>query len=52
VLGGDVRIGDDTRLYPRVTIYHDCTIGDRCILHSGVVIGADGFGMAPDAGAG
>ena len=50
VVGSNVRIGDDTRLYPRVTLYHDCTVGDRCILHAGVVIGADGFGMAPDAG--
>ncbi len=50
VVGSNVRIGEDTRLYPHVTIYHDCTLGDRCILHSGVVIGADGFGMAPDAG--
>jgi len=50
VVGTNARIGDDTRLYPRVTIYHDCTIGDRTILHSGVVIGADGFGMAPDQG--
>ncbi|APV52112.1 UDP-3-O-(3-hydroxymyristoyl)glucosamine N-acyltransferase [Betaproteobacteria bacterium GR16-43] len=50
VVGSNVRIGDDTRLYPRVTIYHDCTVGDRTILHSGVVIGADGFGMAPDQG--
>jgi UDP-3-O-[3-hydroxymyristoyl] glucosamine N-acyltransferase len=49
-IGSNVRVGDDTRLYPRVTIYHDCTVGDRTILHSGVVIGADGFGMAPDAG--
>ena len=28
-------------------IYHDCEIGDRCILHAGAVIGADGFGFAP-----
>jgi len=50
VIGTNVRIGDDSRLYPRVTIYHDCTLGDRTIVHSGVVIGADGFGMAPDQG--
>jgi UDP-3-O-[3-hydroxymyristoyl] glucosamine N-acyltransferase len=46
VLGSGVEIGAGTRLYPRVTIYHDCVVGSRCILHSGVVIGADGFGMA------
>ena len=39
-------IGAGTRLHPRVTIYEGCMIGDRCILHSGVVVGADGFGMA------
>ena len=50
VIGEDVTIGKDTRLHPRVTLYGGCTVGERCILHSGVVIGADGFGMARDAG--
>lgn len=45
------RIGANTELKSRVTISEDCVIGDRCILHSGVVIGADGFGFAPNAGA-
>jgi UDP-3-O-[3-hydroxymyristoyl] glucosamine N-acyltransferase len=49
-VGRDCQVGDDTRLHPNVTIYHGCVVGNRCILHSGVVIGADGFGMAPDAG--
>ena len=31
---------------PSVTVYHGCVIGERVILHSGVVIGADGFGIA------
>ena len=35
-------------LKSRVTIGEDCVVGARCILHSGVVIGADGFGFAPD----
>jgi len=48
VIGDDVEIGVDTRLWPRVTVYHDCRIGERVILHSGVVIGADGFGIALD----
>ncbi len=43
-----VAIGDDTILYPQVSIYYACRIGKRCILHSGVVIGADGFGFATD----
>jgi UDP-3-O-[3-hydroxymyristoyl] glucosamine N-acyltransferase len=34
-----------------VTVYDGCSIGERCVLHSGTVIGADGFGMARDEGA-
>lgn len=45
-IGEGVVIGPGTRLYANVTVYHDCVIGDRVILHSGVVIGADGFGIA------
>ena len=44
-------IGADTELKSRVTVGEDCVIGERCLLHSGVVIGADGFGFAPSAGA-
>jgi len=43
-------IGDDTQLMPRVTLYPGVRIGERCLLHSGAVIGADGFGFAPDGG--
>jgi UDP-3-O-[3-hydroxymyristoyl] glucosamine N-acyltransferase len=50
VLGDGVRIGAHTRLYPRVTVYSECSLGERCIVHSGVVIGSDGFGMAPFEG--
>ena len=49
-LADQVRVGRDCRLFASVTVYHDCVIGDRAILHSGVVIGADGFGLAWDAG--
>lgn len=45
------RIGAFTTLKSRVTVGEDCTIGERCLIHPGVVIGADGFGFAPDAGA-
>ena len=41
-------IASDTLIYPSVSIYHDSQIGERCIIHSGAVIGADGFGFAPD----
>jgi UDP-3-O-[3-hydroxymyristoyl] glucosamine N-acyltransferase len=50
VIGEDVTIGDDTCLYPRVVIYPRCSLGKRVILHAGAVIGADGFGIAPEAG--
>jgi len=45
------RIGAASVLKARVNVGEDCIIGERCILHPGVVIGADGFGFAPDAGA-
>lgn len=41
-------IGSDTLIYPNISIYSETTIGERCIIHSGAVIGADGFGFAPD----
>lgn len=49
ILAG-ARIGNDTQLMPRVTLYPAVRIGERCLLHSGAVIGADGFGFAPDDG--
>jgi UDP-3-O-[3-hydroxymyristoyl] glucosamine N-acyltransferase len=45
------RIGAGTVLKARVFVGEDCVIGERCTLHPGVVIGADGFGYAPNAGA-
>lgn len=48
VLERGVRIGALTVLKSRVTVSEDCVIGERCILHPGVVIGADGFGFAKD----
>lgn len=45
-VGENCRLGDGTVLYPKVTLYQDVTIGKRGILHSGAVIGADGFGFA------
>jgi UDP-3-O-[3-hydroxymyristoyl] glucosamine N-acyltransferase len=47
-VGEEVTIGTGTRLFPHVTIYPRCVVGSRVRLHSGVVIGADGFGIAPD----
>ena len=45
-VGHNVSLGDDCLLYPGVKIMRDCTVGSRVILHSGVVIGSDGFGFA------
>jgi UDP-3-O-[3-hydroxymyristoyl] glucosamine N-acyltransferase len=44
----DCVIADDALVYPSVSIYQGSQIGKRCIIHSGAVIGADGFGFAPD----
>lgn len=41
------KVGNECKFYPNVSVYHDCVIGNRVILHSGCVIGADGFGFAP-----
>lgn len=49
VIMDDVEIGDDVTIYPNATVYKGCKIGNRCILHAGTVIGADGFGFAPTA---
>ena len=46
-IGENVTIGENTILFPGVKIYHDCQIGSNCMIHSGAVIGADGFGFAP-----
>lgn len=49
-IGDDVVIGDDVTIRSGVRIYEGCKIGNRVILHSGAVIGADGFGFAPQDG--
>ena len=49
-IGADAVIGENTRIAARVTVGERCVIGERCIVHSGVVIGADGFGFAPHRG--
>lgn len=42
-------VGENCLFYPGVSVYHGCRIGNEVILHSGSVIGADGFGFAPSA---
>lgn len=46
-LGDNVTVGDNTILHSGVKIYANCKIGSHCTFHSGVVIGSDGFGFAP-----
>jgi len=43
-----VRVGADCHLHARVTLAHHVVLGDRCIVHSGAVIGADGFGLVTE----
>jgi UDP-3-O-[3-hydroxymyristoyl] glucosamine N-acyltransferase len=47
-IGAGTCLGASCRLYAGVHIYHSCTIGDRVIIHSGAVIGADGYGFAQE----
>ncbi len=48
-IGENVVIGEGTKIYAGATIYRDCVIGENCTIHSGAVVGADGFGFAPNA---
>jgi UDP-3-O-[3-hydroxymyristoyl] glucosamine N-acyltransferase len=50
VVGQRSRLGENTRLHANVTLYHDVIVGANCIIHSGAVLGADGFGFAPNQG--
>ncbi|XKH01283.1 UDP-3-O-(3-hydroxymyristoyl)glucosamine N-acyltransferase [Marinobacter nauticus] len=51
IIGARSRIGDHTVIRPRVTLAHDVTVGQRCHILSGAVIGSDGFGFANEQGA-
>lgn len=46
-IGKNAIIGDQVVLYPGVRIQAECQVGDRCMIHANTVIGADGFGFAP-----
>ena len=48
-IGDDVHIGADCALFSNVSVYHGVRIGDRVTVHSGAVIGADGFGLTRSA---
>ncbi len=46
-IGDNVSLGNNCRIYPGVKILFDCVIGNECTIHPGAIIGADGFGFAP-----
>lgn len=48
VIEDDARLGEQCSIYPNVTIYKGCCLGNNVTIHSGSVIGADGFGFAPN----
>lgn len=50
VIMDGVSVGDDTRLTANITLCQGVILGSRCVLQPSVVIGADGFGLAPDQG--
>lgn len=47
-IGDNVTIGNDTIIFAGAKIYSECTIGNNCVINSGAIIGADGFGFAPN----
>ncbi|MDP6455864.1 MAG: UDP-3-O-(3-hydroxymyristoyl)glucosamine N-acyltransferase [Candidatus Marinimicrobia bacterium] len=50
VVGSSTSIGTDSELKYHVTLYHDCVIGENVLVHSGTVIGSDGFGFTTEKG--
>ncbi len=48
VIGREVKIGNECHIYPNVTVYPGARLGDRVIVHSGAVLGSDGFGYVRD----
>jgi len=46
-IGDNVNIADDCTIYAGVRVYFDCVLGNRVVVHSGAIIGSDGFGFAP-----
>ena len=47
-IGEQVQIGNGCQIFPNVTIYTGCRLGNNVTIHAGTVIGADGFGFAPN----
>jgi UDP-3-O-[3-hydroxymyristoyl] glucosamine N-acyltransferase len=49
-LGANCRLGEEVRLFPRVVLYAQTQVGNRVRIHSGAVVGSDGFGYVFDQG--
>jgi UDP-3-O-[3-hydroxymyristoyl] glucosamine N-acyltransferase len=47
-IGDNVKLGDNTIIFSGAKVYSDCVIGNNCVINSGAIIGADGFGFAPN----
>ena len=47
-IGDNVKIGNGCKIFPNVSIYEGCRLGNNVTIHSGSVVGADGFGFAPN----
>ena len=45
IIGEDVKLGREVLIYPNVTVREKCRVGDRVVIHSGTIIGSDGFGF-------
>ncbi|MBI3133405.1 MAG: UDP-3-O-(3-hydroxymyristoyl)glucosamine N-acyltransferase [Bacteroidetes bacterium] len=48
-IGDNAKIGSGSKIYANVSVYRDCQVGAHCTIHSGAVIGADGFGFVPNS---
>lgn len=47
-IGDNVTIGNNVVIFAGAKIYSESVIGDNCVIHSGAIVGADGFGFAPN----
>ena len=47
-VGDNVKIGDNVMVFAGAKIYSETIIGNYCVIHSGAIIGADGFGFTPN----
>ncbi len=48
-IGDNAKLGENTKVFAGAKIYSETTIGKECIIHSGTILGADGFGFAPNS---